>query len=82
MEESNESATGTTSGRAFQEEETVCSKALSEEDTWHREHKGNCHVWSMLREEGETQTGWRGKNWVTQDFLRSLGFIPRQQETE
>ena len=36
----------------------------------------------MLREEGETQTGWRGKNQVTQGFLMSLGFIPRKQETE
>lgn len=73
---------GTMSGRAFQEEETVCSKALSEEDTWHREHQGTCSVWSMLREEGETQTGWRGKNQVTQGFLMSLRFIPRKQETE
>lgn len=82
MEESNKSAMGTTSGRAFQEEEAVCSKALSEEDSWHREHKGNCHVWSGLREEGVTQAGWRGKNQATQDFRMSLGFIPRQQETQ
>ena len=28
------------------------------------------------------QAGWKGENQVTQDFLMSLGFIPRQQETQ